>query len=193
MGKIDIFKGDNQIGDKVVIYRNYGNEDIEGIVSEIGDVYVVLLKENGRKSRVFEDIISGWDTIATREEMQVSVASSTPTPQNSKADTSISEAKDEGKQNLEQGMAQKSESQEEASDVQSKTESKPVIESSEMPEQESSEPLQAESFLEPANRISFEALKKIDLSKGGDLQLKKVGDSSTIEEHSNKVIEGDDI
>lgn len=193
MGKIDIFKGDNQIGDKVVIYRNYGNEDIEGIVSEIGDAYVVLLKENGRKSRVFEDIISGWDTIATREEMQVSVASSTPTPQNSKADTSISEAKDEGKQNLEQGMAQKSESQEEASDVQSTTESKPVIESSEMPEQESSEPLQAESLLEPANRISFEALKKIDLSKGGDLQFKKVGDSSAIEEHSNKVIEGDDI
>ena len=64
MSKIEIFKEDNKIGDRVIIYRNFGNEDIEGTVAEIGDSYVVLLKDNGSKSRVFEDIISGWDTIA---------------------------------------------------------------------------------------------------------------------------------
>lgn len=71
MGKIDIFKVDNHIGDRVVIYRNFGNEDIEGMVSEIGDDYVVLIRDNGRKSRVFDDIISGWDTISSSQENEV--------------------------------------------------------------------------------------------------------------------------
>ena len=44
MSKIDIFKEDNKIGDRVIIYRNFGNEDIEGTVAEIGDSYVVLVK-----------------------------------------------------------------------------------------------------------------------------------------------------
>lgn len=68
MGKIDIFKEDVRIGDRVVIYRNFGNEDIEGVVSEIGDSFVVLLKDNDRKARIFEDIISGWDMLAATDE-----------------------------------------------------------------------------------------------------------------------------
>lgn len=68
MGKIDIFKEDVRIGDRVVIYRNFGNEDIEGVVSEIGDFFVVLLKDNNRKARIFEDIISGWDILAAIDE-----------------------------------------------------------------------------------------------------------------------------
>ncbi len=68
MNKIDLFRQDNNIGDRVVICRNYGNDDVEGIVQEIGDNYVVLLKDNGRKARLFEDIISGWDTVESSEE-----------------------------------------------------------------------------------------------------------------------------
>lgn len=68
MGKIDIFKEDVRIGDRVVIYRNFGNEDIEGVVSEIGDFFVVLLKDNNRKARIFEDIISGWDILTAIDE-----------------------------------------------------------------------------------------------------------------------------
>lgn len=68
MGKIDIFKEDVRIGDRVVIYRNFGNEDIEGVVSEIGDFFVVLLKDNNCKARIFEDIISGWDILTAIDE-----------------------------------------------------------------------------------------------------------------------------
>ena len=109
MSKIDIFKEDNKIGDRVIIYRNFGNEDIEGTVAEIGDSYVVLVKDNGSKSRVFEDIISGWDTIVqpiteelndrpTMQEMPIVEDSETdsyipsdsvPTEENESIETSI--------------------------------------------------------------------------------------------------------
>lgn len=81
MGKIDIFKVDNRIGDRVVIYRNFGNEDIEGTVSEIGDDYVVLIRDDGRKSRVFDDIISGWDTISSSQGNEVEIENNDSAPE----------------------------------------------------------------------------------------------------------------
>jgi hypothetical protein len=58
----DIFKKDIKVGDKVKLYLTTGKEPV-GIVSEIGDNFVLLKGDDSVSNRFFDKLIGGWDII----------------------------------------------------------------------------------------------------------------------------------
>lgn len=171
MGKIDIFKEDNKVGDRVIIYRNFGNEDIEGVVAEIGDSFVVLTRDNGRKARIFEDIISGWDTIAESSEI---------TPGESDAEGSDASNTDADNLTLTSSSDLDSETQSDQtdtpgneSDIQSES---PAITEVTSTDEESKDSEIEETPLDTENRGLFSELPKIGVTTVGFIDLSTCGD-----------------
>lgn len=64
---IDLFNQDNKLGDTVIIYLNTG-KSVTGIVTEIGDSYIRLKKEDGKPMLIFEKLIGGWETIEASDQ-----------------------------------------------------------------------------------------------------------------------------
>jgi len=197
MGKIDIFKEDNRVGDRVIIYRNFGNEDIEGIVTEIGEDFVVLTRDNGRKSRVFEDIISGWDTIDSTPDAneiipeeaevnseQLQTQKDVVPGEEKEVDPAIDIDSHEPVDAIGHNKTEDKESEEEEHVI-------PVDGSSEVVTDSQEEP---QETMESPRKMGFTIVGKIDLSKCGDPRFRKkeMGTSSEISSQNNGTDSGDD-
>ena len=197
MGKINIFKEDNRIGDRVIIYRNFGNVDIEGIVSEIGEDFVVLTRDNGRKSRVFEDIISGWDTIdstpdkkeITPEEIgvnseQLQTHKDVVPGEEKVVDPAINIISHEPVDALGHNKTEDKEPEEKEHEIPVDDSYEVVIDSQEEPQE----------TIESPRKMGFTIVGKIDLSKCGDPRYRKkeTSTSSVVSPLNNEIDSGED-
>ncbi len=59
----DLFKQDIKIGDKVKLYLTTGKEP-EGIVTSIGENFVLLQANDNNQNRFFDKLIGGWEVIS---------------------------------------------------------------------------------------------------------------------------------
>ena len=181
MGKIDIFKVDNHIGDRVVIYRNFGNEDIEGIVAEIGDEYVVLIRDNGRKSRVFEDIISGWDTIDSSPSVQEEASAALPA---SSEQMPVLEKEEPEEQVIEDHQPGAIVQAPDALSVQDEEDGgtvaidEPEVLAGDSSEEKTDSHNDSQETVDTSRKMGFTIVGKIDLSKCGDPRFRKIEEES---------------
>lgn len=67
----DILKKEIKVSDKIKLYLTTGKET-EACVVEIGDNFLVIQNQDGTKSRLFDNIIGGWDLIEAKSVSNIS-------------------------------------------------------------------------------------------------------------------------
>ncbi len=64
----DVLKKDIEIGYRIKLFLTTGKEP-EGVVSEIGDNYILLKVEGEKPARYFDKLIGGWEIVEIKQEL----------------------------------------------------------------------------------------------------------------------------